>query len=125
MLDPIHNQRFRLALGAFRIFVASLYVEADEFSLYSHREKLSLQYAIRLFANPFNPAHEVSFPPKYVDLYEHKPKAIKSFDIRILPLFESANIKPHNIETHLTPNIPAWCLKQSKLRFNLHSGEKI
>ena len=52
MLDPIHNQGLRLALGAFRTFpVASLYVEADEPSLYSRREKLSLQYAIRLAAN--------------------------------------------------------------------------
>ena len=51
MLDPIHNQGLRLALGAFRTSpVASLYVEADEPSLYSRREKLSLQYAIRLAA---------------------------------------------------------------------------
>ena len=92
MLDPIHNQGLRLALGAFRTSpVASLYEEADEPSLYSRREKLSLQYAIRLAANPSNPAHEVTFPPNYVDLYEQKPKAIKSFGIRISPLLESAN----------------------------------
>ena len=49
MLDPIHNQGLRLALGAFRTSpVASFYVEADEPSLYSRREKLSLQYATRL-----------------------------------------------------------------------------
>ena len=102
MLDPIHNQGLRLALGAFRTSpVASLYVEADGPSLYSQREKLSLQYAIRLAANPSNPAHEVTFPPNYVDLYEQKPKAIKSFGIRISPLLESANIKPQNIENIL------------------------
>ena len=76
-------------------------MEADELSLYSRREKLSLQYAIRLAANPSNPAHEVTFPPNYADLYEHKPKAIKSFGIRISPLLESANIKPQNIEKNL------------------------
>ena len=70
MLDPIHNQGLRLALRAFRTsLVASLYVEADEPSIYSRREKLSLQYAIRLAANPSNPAHEVTFPPNYVNLY--------------------------------------------------------
>ena len=59
MLDPMHNQGLRLALGAFRTSpVASLYVEADEPSLYSRREKLSLQYAIRLAGYPSNPAHE-------------------------------------------------------------------
>ena len=74
MLDPIHNQG--LALGAFKTSpVASLYVEADESSLYSRR----------------------AFPPNYVDLYEQKPKAIKSFGVRISPLLESANIKPQNI----------------------------
>ena len=73
-------------------------MEADEPSLYSRREKLSLQYALRLAANPSNPAHEVTFPPNYVNLYEQKPKGIKSFGIRILPLLESANIKPQNIE---------------------------
>ena len=102
MLDPIHNQGLRLALGAFTTSpVASLYVEADEPSLYSQREKLSLQYAIRLAANLSNPAHEVTFPSNYVDLYEQKPKAIKSFGIRISPLLESANIKPQILKNIL------------------------
>ena len=48
---------------------------------YTHEE-----YAVRLAANPSNPAHEVAFPPNYVDLYEQNPKAIKSFAIRIPPL---------------------------------------
>ena len=126
MLDPIHNQGLRLVLGAFRTSpVASLYVEADEPSLYSRREKLSLQYTIRLAANPSNPAHELTFPPNNVDLYEQEPKAIKSFGIRISPLLESANIKPQNIEKHFTPNIPAWCMKPPEILFDLHSGKKI
>ena len=73
MLDPIHNQGLRLVLGAFRTsHVASLYVKADEQSLYYRREKLSLQYAIRLAANPSNPAHKVKFLPNYVDFYKKK-----------------------------------------------------
>ena len=55
MLDPIHNQGFRLALGDFRTSFASLYVEVDEPSLHSHREKHPLQYAIRLAAYQTNP----------------------------------------------------------------------
>ena len=123
MLHPIHNQGLRLALGAFRTsLVASLYVEADEPSLYSRREKLSLQYAIRLAANPSNP---VTFPPNYVHLYEQKTKAIKSFGIRISPLLESANIKPQNTEKHFTPNIPVSCMKPLEILFDIHSGKKI
>ena len=127
MPDPIHNRGLRLALGAFRTStVASLYVEADEPSLYSRREKLSLQYVIRLAANPSNPAHEVTYTPNYVDLYEKKPpKAIESFDIRISALLESANIKPKIVEKHFTPNIPTWCVKQPEILFDLHSGKNL
>ena len=53
MLDTVHNQGLRMALGAFRTSpVSSLYVEADEPSLWLRREKMSLRYAIRLAA-PF------------------------------------------------------------------------
>ena len=102
-----------------------VYVEADKPSLYSQREKLSLQYAIRLATNPSNPAHEVSFPPNCVDFYEQKPKAFKSFGIRISPLLESANMKPQNVEKHFTPNIPAWCVQQPNILFDLHPGENL
>ena len=126
MLDPIDIQGLILALGALRRFpVANLYVEADEPSLYSRREKLSLQYAIRLVANPSHPAHEVTFQPDYVDLYEQKLKAIKPFGIRISPLLEAANIKPQYSEKHFTPNIPAWCVKQPDILFDLHSGKNL
>ena len=63
MLDTIHHQGLRLALGAFRTSsVTSLYAEADEPSLHYtlRREKLSLQYATRLAANPSNPAFTVT-----------------------------------------------------------------
>ena len=83
-----------------------------------------MQYAIGLAANPSNPAHEVTFPPNYVNLYEQKPKAIKSFGIRISPLLESANIKPQNIEKHFTPNIPAWCMKPPEILFDF-PGESL
>ena len=84
MLDTVHNQGLRLALGAFRTSaISSLNVEADEPSLWLRREKLSLQYAIRLAANP---AFEVTFPPQFEEYYERKSNAIKSFGLRIAPL---------------------------------------
>ena len=90
MLDTVHNQGLRLALGAFRTSpVSSLNVEADEPSLWLRREKMSLQYAIRLAAYPSNPAFEVTFPPQFQEYYERKPNAIKSFGHRIAPLLES------------------------------------
>ena len=125
MLDPIHHQGLRLALGAFRTSpTASLYVEADEPSLNTRREKLSLQYAIRIAENNSNPAFDVTFQPKYTDLYESKPNFIKSFGVRTLPVLESAGINFKNIDKTFTPNVPAWCINKPKLLFDLHSGKK-
>ena len=72
-------------------------VEADEPSLWLRREKLSLQYAVRLAANPSYPAFEVTFPPQFQEYYERKPNGIKSFYLRIAPNLESANINTKNI----------------------------
>ena len=88
MLDTVHHQGLRLALGAFRTSpVESLYVEAEEPSLYLRREKLALQYAIRLAANPSNPTFKVTFPPHIsqdiIDLYDNKPNAIRSFGLKL------------------------------------------
>ena len=61
-LDTIHHQGLRLALGAFRTSpVESLYAESNEPSLYTRREKLSLQYTTKLAANSKNPAHNCVF----------------------------------------------------------------
>ena len=64
MLDPIHHQGIIIATGAFRTSpAASLYVEANEPSLYHRREKLSLQYTLKLKANPQNPIYQDTFHP--------------------------------------------------------------
>ena len=129
MLDTVHHQGLRLALGAFRTSpVESLYVEADEPSLYLRREKLALQYAIRLAANPSNPAYKITFPPHIsediVNLYENKPHVIKSFGLRIQPLLTSAKINPNTIKKHSVPEIPSWCIRKPSVVFSLHSGKK-
>ena len=129
MLDTVHHQGLRLALGAFRTSpVESLYVEAEEPSLYLRREKLALQYAIRLAANPSNPTFKVTFPPHIsqdiIDLYDNKPNAIRSFGLRIAPLLTSANINKEQIETHSVPEIPSWCIRKPTIDLSLHSEKK-
>ena len=129
MLDTVHHQGLRLALGAFRTSpVESLYVEAEEPSLYLRREKLALQYAIRLAANPSNPTFEVTFPPHIsqdiIDLYDNKPNVIRSFGLRIAPLLTSANINKEQIETHSVSEIPSWCIRKPTIDLSLHSEKK-
>ena len=125
MLDTVHNQGLRLALGAFRTSpISSLNVEADEPSLWLRREKMSLQYAIRLAANPSNPAFEVTFPSQFQEYYERKSNAIKSFGLRIAPLLESANINTKNIQKHSFSDIPSWCITKPTILFDLHNSKK-
>ena len=129
MLDTVHHQGLRLALGAFRTSpVENLYVEAKEPSLYLRREKLALQYAIRLAANPSNPTFKVTFPPHIsqdiIDLYDNKPNAIRSFGLRIAPLLTSANINKEQIETHSVSEIPSWCIRKPTIDLSLHSEKK-
>ena len=128
-LDTVHHQGLRLALGAFRTSpVQSLYVEAEEPSLYLRREKLALQYAIRITANPSNPVHKVFFLPyiseEVVQLYESKPKVIRSFGLRVAPLLESANIQKDNIEDYFVSEIPSWCIRKPEVNLLYIQGKK-
>ena len=124
-LDTIHDQGLRLALGAFRTSpISSLYAEANEPSLFLRREKLSLQYALRLAANPSNPAFNTTFSPQFTELYEYKPNVIKPFGLRILPLLESSNIDPRNIQKHFVTNIPSWCIKKPNILFDFNKNKK-
>ena len=67
MLDPVHHQGLRLSLGVFRTSpIESLYVEANEPSLYNRRIKLGLQYATKLKSYPNNPAYDCVFNPSYI-----------------------------------------------------------
>ena len=70
MLNTIHHQGLRLALGAFRTSpVESLYVEAGELPLEERRIKLSLQYITKLKSTPSNPAYKCVFEPEFVQKY--------------------------------------------------------
>ncbi len=80
MLDPIHHQGIRIATGAFMTYpVVNHDVEANKPSLYNRRQKLSLQYTLKLKANPQNPTHQDTFHPKFKTTFENKPNALPTF----------------------------------------------
>ena len=65
-LNPIQNNALRLCLGAFRSSpIESLYIDANEPPLEYRRNKLTLQYGIKLKANPDIPSYEYVFPTHY------------------------------------------------------------
>ena len=124
-LDTIHHQGLRLALGAFRTsLVESLYAESNEPSLYTRREKLSLQYTTKLAANPKNPAHNCVFNPKYERFYNNTPSAIKPLGLRIQPLLEQANISIQNVQPFSLPSKEPWTQNPPKVILDLHKNKK-
>ena len=124
-LDPVHNQGLRLSLGAFRSSpVESLYVEAHEPPLEIRREKLALQYILKLKANPGNPAYHVVFNPKYQILYADKESATDSFGIRCKKLLKKAKIDVGEIAINSIPDVPIWDSEPVTVDFTLSEFDK-
>ena len=126
MLDIVHHQGIRLSLGAFRTSpVESLYVEANEESLYRRRERLSLQYAIKLSSTPSNPTFDTVFRPKYSEIFAIRPNAIPTFGLRIKDLFDEANINIETIRQATMPESPPWQLGSPLIIYGLKTVKKV
>ena len=128
-LNPIHHQGLRLALGAYRTSVESLYTEADEPSLTLRCEKMALQYSIKLKSSPFNPAYNRTFNPKYKQHFERKEKTIKPLDevdLWMKSILQESKIPLNNIHESTLPQSPPWIIKNPKeiLDLNEHSKTK-
>ena len=108
-LDPVHSIGLRLSLGAFRSSpVESLYVEAHEPPLEIRRDKLALQYVLKLKTNPENPAYDVVFNPKHQELYKDKESATNSFGIHSKKLLKEAKIDVGEFVINSIPDVPIW-----------------
>ena len=96
----------------------------NEPSLYTRREKLSLQYTTKLAANPKNPAHNCVFNPKYERFYNNTPSAIKLLGLRIQPLLEQANISIKNVQPFSLPSKEPWTQNPPKVILDRHKNKK-
>ena len=125
VLNTIHHQGLRLALGAFRTSpVESLYVEAGELPLENRRIKLSLQYVTKLKSTPSNPAFNCVFKPGYEHKYLRNTKVISPLGIRIKEHLEGSNILIDEINEDDIYDIPPWELSSPTVNLILHSSTK-
>ena len=125
MLNTIHHQGLRLALGAFRTSpIESLYVEAGELPLEQRRIKLSLQYITKLKATPSNPVYNCVFHPEYEQKYTRNTKSIAPLGIRMKEHLENSNILLHKIYDNDDYIIPPWELSSPIIDLTLHSSSK-
>ena len=125
-LDPVHNQALRLCLGAFRSTPAdSLCVEANEPPLEFRRNKLVLQYGIKLRANTDNPAYGFVFPTDY----EYGPRLPRCgrppFRERFQALLNEANIDVEDIAINKgLYEPPVWDMKPVQCLTHLTKFDK-
>ena len=125
MLNTIHHQGLRLALGAFRTSpIESLYVEAGELPLEHRRIKLSLQYVTKLKSTPSNPAFDCVFRPEYEPKYLRNTKVIPPLGIRIKEHLQGCNIIIDEINDDDIYDIPSWELPSPTVNLALHSSSK-
>ena len=97
-LDTIHHQGLRLVLGAFRTSPAeSLYSEANEAPLALRRQKLAMQYFIKISSCPNNPAYDCIANPLYKPLFDRKENDIKPFGLRIGNVLSETSINLDHI----------------------------
>ena len=124
-LDPAHNQGLRLSLGAFCSSpVESLYVEAHEPPLEIRRDRLALQYILKLKANPENPAYDVVFNPKHQELYKNKESATDYFGIHCKKLSKEAKIDVGEITINSIPDATIWDSEPIAVDFTLSEFDK-
>ena len=97
-LDRVQNAALLVCLGVVRTtLISSLHVEANELPLKLRRQKLSLQYIIKLKANPNNPAFSSVFQPNYTVLFNAKPNTIPTLGLRIRQAILDSGINLNSI----------------------------
>ena len=107
-----------------RSYPASLLVEANEPSLKDRREKLSLQFGIKLKSNRSNPTYNTVFRPNFFSIFKKKPNAIPTFGIRIAPALTAAGIKVRTIKAISVIDTPPWTLNKPEVNFSLTADKK-
>ena len=125
MLNTIHHQGLRLALGAFRTSpIESLYVEAGELPLEERRIKLSLQYITKLKSTPSNPAFKCVFEPEFVQKYLRNTKIIKPLGIRMMEHLQAGDIHLDQVNDQDIYDIPPWELSFPSVNLAMTSTSK-
>ena len=121
-LDAIHNTGLRLALGAFCTTPAqSLYAEADEPPLEIRRNKLALQYIIKLKANKSNPAYECIFRlhTEKAEYDRIRSKKVRPLGIRMWEFIHNSNIPFQSIAPLTIHPVEPWLLPEPQVIFDL------
>ena len=112
-LDPIHHRGLRVALGAFRTSVSSLYAKAEEMTLKNRPPKKNqkktvyMKYVLKLKTCLNNPAYSCVFEPQNSKLFEQS-KLAPPLGFRVLLLFEDSKIDLGVVNDGTVSDTPPW-----------------
>lgn len=125
MLDPIHNQGLRLATGAFRTSpIASLYAEANEYSLEKRRFALGFMYSLRVRSVPLHPALESVEKIKFERTFQNKPSIVPPFALRHAKAAEYFDLDPKLPVTKYRSSAAPWEYSFINCNFTLTNHRK-
>jgi hypothetical protein len=94
-------------------------VEANELPLKLQKEKLALQYIIKLRSNPNNPTYQCVFELSFAFLFEVRPSVIPSIGIRMKQNLSDIDI--NFIAKFVFSQVLPWLLKPPKFIFDMHN----
>jgi len=116
MLDPIHNSALRLCVGAFRTSPASSKsVMANEPPLQLRRQKLTLQYCVKLASNPRSPDYSCVFNPQFKAQFIKKPNQIATLGIRTSQMLRDIGLIRKDIVINKSPLLHPGCWQGQSL----------
>jgi len=87
--------------------------------IHLRRMRLSIMYALKLRACPYNPAFKCVFQPKYQAFYCKRKKPIFSFGFRVEQHLEKLCIDLTGIAPFRFPKKPPWEMSKPFVRFDL------
>ena len=83
-----------------------------------------MQYALKIKANPTNPAYDSVFKPRYIEKYANRLKTIKPFGMRSNTFLNNCSINTTKIIENIIPEYPVWNSKPIAVNFDLSVYEK-
>lgn len=123
-LEVIHNQGLRLCLGAFKSSpLESLNVEANMYPLKFRRQKLKVQYGLKIKSHKENAAYKSIFNHGHPELYiNDRNKKPLAFDF--MQEVTQTSISIDDIIPQSIPDCPVWDSPQLDVSFDLTEFDK-
>ena len=121
-LDRVQNAALRACLGVFRTTpITSLCVEANEIPISLRRQKLAVQYVLKLKSNPSNPTYTSVFQCNYRSVFEAKPNVIPTLGLRLRQTILDSGIDLNCIANYSIPKTPPWLLLKPNFDYGLYN----